>query len=227
VHRHQKLASARDAVQGAEPTFSPGSRRRQQRRRSGSQSNRSAIGGRHVLEQPEHEMPERSTSTSFKRAGPNPERSHIRSDLERSGSYSVPFASASESPLTSGVPPSRDTGGRGKGPDPSPNNRVHHTSLCGVPSARRRTSLPTARRRTGQVSGRRPLEGEGSRLRSSSRRWRAPRVTRTACRSVRSSWGPGIAARPQPRMFASMGRTYLRSKCAGMRFTPPIRTHTL
>ena len=39
-------------------------------------------------------MPEGSTSTSFKRAGPNPERSPIRSGLERPGSYNVPFASA-------------------------------------------------------------------------------------------------------------------------------------
>lgn len=46
--------------------------------------------GRHALEQPGHEMPERSASTSFKRAGPDPERSPIRSDLERPGSYSVP-----------------------------------------------------------------------------------------------------------------------------------------
>ncbi len=43
-------------------------------------------------------------------------RSPTRPDLERCGSYSVPFASASEVPLTSGVPPSRARGGRGKGP---------------------------------------------------------------------------------------------------------------
>jgi hypothetical protein len=40
--------------------------------------------------------------------------------------------------------------GRGEGPDPGLNDRLHHTSLS-VFTRRRRTSLLTDRRRTGQV----------------------------------------------------------------------------
>ena len=88
----------------------------------------------------------------IRRCGPISEGLPRSPDLQRSGSYIVPFASATEmGPLTSSVPLSRARGRSRQGPDPSPNDRVHHTSLPVFPWPSAGQVFRPPAGRTGQV----------------------------------------------------------------------------
>ena len=168
-----------------------------------------------------------SASQVFARSGRRPKTKTLVTGLEAARASDMPSKSVGGRKPAGGFdsrpPPllkwhfdQRRSAERGErrsreGPDPSPKDRVHHTSLSVFPPPRRRTSLPTHSRKTGQVFGRRPFEGEvgaawpaplGNRWRDLPSCWLlrpTPRPSQASCpHSLRcSSWGLQDASKPR------------------------------
>jgi hypothetical protein len=116
---------------------------------------------------PRTTAPPRTSLGRSSQRSPTAERRPRPPDLRRSGSYSVPFASATEASSDQSLREQAGVGGRGKGLDRSSGDRVYRTSLSVFAS-----------RDTGRVF--RPPSGRPDNLQPPSSRRRGVRASTTS-----------------------------------------------